>query len=68
MLLRTMPRVYADRERIEREFSEHFGKRCTFLKDWSLEELRKAEEANQELDFTDDGWQGECIGMCGTMI
>lgn len=65
-LLRVRPDVYADRERFEREFSERVTP-ATFLKDISLQSLREIEE--QQIDLiSDDGWAGECIGMCGTMI
>lgn len=65
-LLRVRPDVYAERERFEREFSSRVTA-ATFLKDRSLREVREMQEAQAEL-FPEDGWNGECIGMCGNMI
>jgi hypothetical protein len=61
------PEVYAERERMECEFSEHIGKPYTILKDMSLKELREAIESQMDFDFGDDEWQGECMGSCGKM-
>lgn len=61
-LLRVAPEVYAEREKLEVEFAPY-----TFLKDVSLRRLREIEEAQGELALEDDGWAGECIGMCGAM-
>lgn len=78
-LLNTYPDVYADRERIEKEFTEWNQKRrkgkdpdyvpveYTFLKNISLKTLREKHEQGLEFDFGDDEWQGECIGICGRM-
>ena len=62
-LLRVLPEIYMEREELEREFFPH-----TFLKDISLSELRRIEESQGTFDFVDDDWNGECIGMCGTMM
>lgn len=79
-LLNTYPDVYADRERIEIEFSEWNNKRRLekdseyipreyhFLKDMSLKTLREVIENQLTLDFGEDGWQGECVGICGRMF
>jgi hypothetical protein len=61
-LLRVLPEIYAERESLEQEFSPY-----TFLKDISLKRLREIEESQGEFDYADDGWAGECIGMCGSM-
>ena len=61
-LLRVAPEVFAEREELEAEFAPF-----TFLKDISLRRLREIEEAQGELELEDDGWAGECIGMCGAM-
>lgn len=65
-LLRASPQIYKERERFEREFSERIAP-ATFLKDISLARLREIEEAQGELDYQDDEWAGECMGMCGAM-
>jgi hypothetical protein len=59
-LLRIIPEVYAERERVESIHSPY-----TFCKDISLKRLREIEEANQDFDLGPEEWQGECIGMCG---
>lgn len=66
-LLRVQPEVYEKRARLEREFSMRFGP-AIFLKDISLERLREIEEQNIDFDFSDNGWNGECIGICGVMV
>ena len=62
-LLRVAPDVYAERERVENEYYPH-----TFCNDISLTKMREIEEAQTDFDFGPEEWQGECIGMCGTMI
>ena len=66
LLLDRLPEVYADRERVEREFSEHYGKPVTFMKDVSLEEFRTKAEAGvlPARYYRDKGYQGECMGIC----
>lgn len=66
-LLKTYPDIYRDRERVENEMSEYLGKRVTYLKDKSLEELRQIHEKNNSLDF---GQQEsfECMGICNTVF
>ena len=63
-LLRTLPDVYKERERVESEFSESFGVNATYMKDMSLAELRRRIEGQQEIDFNDDLSASECIGIC----
>lgn len=65
-LLETLPEVYADRERIEKEFSNKLGKRVTFLKDESLEHLRGRIERGElsRYYYDDDNTPTECIGIC----
>jgi len=65
-VLRVYPDVYADRERIEHEFFNRYGKKATFLKEMSLTDLREAIQKQGTLDFGEDEWQGECVGICGT--
>jgi hypothetical protein len=60
-LLRVAPETYAERERVELDHAPH-----TFLKDISLTQIRKNEEAQMDFDYGPEEWQGECIGMCGT--
>ncbi|MGB3512147.1 MAG: hypothetical protein WBA93_23495, partial [Microcoleaceae cyanobacterium] len=79
LLLRLYPEVYAERERVEAEFSEwnnkrrkekdqsYTGRGYTYMKDMSLRELRELIEKQPMLDFFDNEWQGECIGICGSM-
>ena len=79
-LLNTYPEVYADRERIETEFTLWNNKRRIekdplykprdyhFMKNITLREFREIIENQQYLDFDDDDWQGECIGICGSMF
>lgn len=78
-LLKTYPEVYADRERIEQEFTVWNNKRRLkkdpkyksrdyhFMKDISLKDLRETYEKGNDLDLGIDEWQGECIGICGNM-
>ena len=75
------PEVYLERERVEREVSEHLGKRVTFFKDESLEEFRQRIESGtlsayylrpdvEQLTLQLDDERNdamECIGICGTM-
>jgi 3'-phosphoadenosine 5'-phosphosulfate sulfotransferase (PAPS reductase)/FAD synthetase len=67
-LIRVYPEIYAERERVEKEFSKFIGKPYTYMKDMSLEELRAVIESQGELDFEEDEWQGECVGICGRMF
>jgi hypothetical protein len=62
-LFRVMPEVYAEREELESTFKPY-----TFMKDISLTKLREIEESQAEFIFNDDDWNGECIGICGSMI
>ena len=68
-LLRTLPDVYAERERVEEEFMFITGKRATYMKDMSLKELREIHELQPALDFDldDSDTVTECVGICGTM-
>lgn len=77
-LLNKYPEVYADRERVEREFNVWNKKRrlekdnkvvaeYTFLKNISLKTLREKMNQGTDFDFGEDEWQGECIGVCGRM-
>jgi 3'-phosphoadenosine 5'-phosphosulfate sulfotransferase (PAPS reductase)/FAD synthetase len=62
----TLPEVYADRERMEREFIRRFAYRATILKDESLEELRHRIESGQLGRYYDRivGAARECVGIC----
>lgn len=68
-LLRTLPAVYKERERVENEFRDRTGKDVHFLKDETLTSLRLRIEAAAELPFfdDDDNTATECIGICGAM-
>lgn len=65
-LLRTLPDVYAERERVEVEISEHFGRRMTYMNGLSLTELRQQAEAQPALPFPQEDIT-DCIGICGSM-
>ena len=74
LLHEKLPEVYAERERVEREFSESVGKKCTYLKDVSLQELREKMEIDKEfmdkqIDLFEDeeDLPGECVGVCFSM-
>jgi hypothetical protein len=66
-LLRTLPDVYAERERVETEFSLLKGKQVSYMKDMSLKELRELNEKQRTLDFEfdDSDTVTECVGICG---
>ena len=62
-LLRVLPDVYAERERFEMEFREHFG-RGTILKDTTLEQLRVDYRKQIPIDFPEEFEHIECMGIC----
>ena len=66
-LLRTLPDVYAERERVEEEFSILAGRQLTYMKDMSLKQLREIHQLQPALDFDldDSDTVTECIGICG---
>jgi 3'-phosphoadenosine 5'-phosphosulfate sulfotransferase (PAPS reductase)/FAD synthetase len=66
LLLRKLPEVYRERERVETEFNNVFGTEYSFMKHLSLKELR---EQPEQLYFSDDNNDqlGECIGICDLM-
>ena len=73
-LFYTYPEVFAERERVEIEFTKWNNERTGksgdyhFMKEMSLSELRRILESQQEFDFEDNTeWEGECIGICGDM-
>jgi len=64
-LYETLPGIYLDRERVEKEVSEHLGKDVHFFKDETLEAFRKKIEAGDLSSYYDDEEpQDECIGIC----
>lgn len=77
--LEKCPEVYAERERVEIEFSEATNERRSkkdssyiprdyhFMKDISLKDFRILCQKQPYLLFSNDGWSGECIGICGSM-
>lgn len=80
LLLRLYPDVYAERERVEREYNEWYQSRAlkktgsykmlkeySYMKDMTLKEFRELIQKQPEMSFMDDSWQGECIGICGDM-
>jgi len=69
-LLKTLPDVYADRERCEADFKMGFGKEVSFLKDTTLKDLREKIERDPQLGlFPDDPdeFETECVGICNGM-
>lgn len=73
-LLKVLPEVYAERERVEQEFSLLSGTEQTFMKDMSLKQLREQYEESLTHgqgdmfgDLDDSDTVTECIGICGTM-
>ena len=64
-----LPDVYADRERIEREMSEHLGKSVSFLKNETLAAFRGRIERGELSSFydNDDDKETECIGICSSV-
>lgn len=64
-LLEKYPDVYAERERVETEFSDFIGKPVTFMKTLSLQQLR--EQGIQDTLFKENDYDApECIGVCNT--
>lgn len=62
-LLKTLPEVYAERERVEIEFNEwKGGTNFTFMKNLSLTELRKKVELQLATDS--ENTIPECFGVC----
>lgn len=65
-LLRTLPEVYAERERVEREVGLYLGKKVSYLKDLTLSELRQLVKNQGELFDDDSDTVTECVGICST--
>jgi len=63
-LLRVMPEVYQERERVENEVGFFLGKKVSYMKDMTLSKLREAIESQMTFDFEDDHTATECIGVC----
>lgn len=66
-LLKVLPEVYRDRERVEESFRERYGKDVHFFKDETLRHYRERIEAKDAsaLIFTEeDSAPVECIGIC----
>ena len=66
-LLDVLPDVYSERERVEKEMQIFTGKNVHFLKDITLEELRKQIEQQPKIQFPLDDVTSECIGICSMM-
>jgi 3'-phosphoadenosine 5'-phosphosulfate sulfotransferase (PAPS reductase)/FAD synthetase len=56
--------TYQARSDCEQRFNERFKTHYSFLRDCTLEELVPQIKRRRIYDFSDDGWQGECIGLC----
>jgi 3'-phosphoadenosine 5'-phosphosulfate sulfotransferase (PAPS reductase)/FAD synthetase len=61
-LLYTYPDIYADRERLEIEFSNHFDKPVHYMKDMTLTQLRLSREKLNKSRLFDPEY--ECYGAC----
>ncbi len=66
-LLDTLPDVYEERAALEREMSAKLGKRVTFAKNVSLDELRERVKSKSKIDLTDDVEVTDCIGICQSL-
>lgn len=65
LLLEKLPKVYAERERVEEEFRESFNKDVHFLKDETLKHYRERIQAKETIVFDEsDEKEVECIGIC----
>jgi 3'-phosphoadenosine 5'-phosphosulfate sulfotransferase (PAPS reductase)/FAD synthetase len=68
-LYRTLPEVYAERERVEKEFSKEIGRKSTFHSSISLEDLRiQLEHESLQLDLFSYDPSTECVGICSTVF
>ena len=69
LLYDTLPSIYLDRERVEREFRAFIKKDVHFLKNETLESFRKKIEGGGLFKYYDDTEDEpfECIGICDTM-
>jgi hypothetical protein len=64
-LYRVMPDVYAERERVEREFNARFDGNYSFMPDLPLTKLREAIEMQMDLfDDAEEDAPVECVGIC----
>lgn len=67
LLLEKLPEVYAERERVERQFREYVDKDVHFLRDETLESFRRRMERQLPLFDDDDDKETDCIGICGSI-
>lgn len=65
-LYKTLPKVYAERERVEKEMRIETGKDIHILKDETLEQLRKRIDDDQYKPKTQQRSLFECFGICHT--
>ena len=61
---RFLPEVYESRSLVEQRFNLMMGGNYSFIKGCTLEEFKEQIKRRDIYQFDDDGWQGECIGMC----
>lgn len=67
LLLDKLPKVYAERERVEEDVREYLGKDIHFFKDETLKHYRKRLQNKETILFnSDDDKEVECIGICST--
>jgi len=65
-LYRTLPDVYADRERVEEEMRKHTGRDIHFLKNETLRNLRLRADRGELSRRYEPKNVTECVGVCGT--
>jgi 3'-phosphoadenosine 5'-phosphosulfate sulfotransferase (PAPS reductase)/FAD synthetase len=56
--------TYEKRSKVESDFNCKFKCHYSFIKGCTLEEFKEQIPKKQLYQFDDDGWQGECIGLC----
>ena len=67
LLYETLPEVYFERERVEKEMRESLGKDIHFFKDETLESFRgRIERGELSNYYYKDDKEVECIGICHT--
>jgi len=66
-LLETDPATYEKRSDVERRFNMQFNSHYSFIKGCTLDELKDQVKNKKQLVFDDDGWEGECVGICSNL-
>jgi len=63
-LYHTDPVTYQKRSDVEQRFNEKFKCNYSYIRDCTLEEFVLQIKKRRIYQFDDDGWDGECIGLC----